>query len=73
MGRAEGCHEMGHVTGRPQAMTCGWVRLICEEPQSPPAGQEGQPVVIDVQPEIVDRTLERLQANGWQVISQWNL
>ncbi|MFO0000886.1 MAG: hypothetical protein ACK559_07140 [bacterium] len=54
-------------------MTCGWVRLICEEPQFPPAGQEGQPVVIDVQPEIVDRTLERLQANGWQVISQWTL
>lgn len=54
-------------------MTCGLVRLICEEPLDPPPGQAGNPIVIDVTKEIVAETIERLKANGWNFISVWPL
>lgn len=54
-------------------MSCGLVRLICEEPLNPPPGQEGHTVVIDVSPDEVVATVQRLKAEGWQLISEWPL
>lgn len=54
-------------------MSCGLVRLICEEPLQPPPGQEGKPLVIDVVEEEVSATVERLHGEGWQFISLWPL
>lgn len=54
-------------------MTCGLVRLICEEPLSPPQGQDGRPLVVDVLPEQVAAEVARLKAEGWQLISEWPL
>jgi len=54
-------------------MTCGLVRLICEEPTAPPPGQEGGSLVVDVLPEQVAAEVARLQAEGWQTISEWPL
>lgn len=54
-------------------MTCGLVRLICEEPLNPPPGQEGQSVVVDVLPEQVAAEVARLKTEGWQLISEWPL
>lgn len=54
-------------------MTCGYVRLICEEPDNPPEGQQGKPLVIDVKQEHVAQTVKQLQADGWQTISEWPL
>lgn len=54
-------------------MACGLVRLICEEPLTPPPGQEGKPVVIEVTPQQVSIELARLRQDGWQQISQWKL
>ena len=52
-------------------MTCGLIRLICEEPTAPPSGQEGQPLVVDVAPAEVAAEAARLQGEGWQVVSEW--
>lgn len=54
-------------------MTCGYVRLICEEPLKPPEGQQGQPLVLDVEEEFVVETTDRLLSQGWKLISKWNL
>jgi hypothetical protein len=54
-------------------MTCGLIRLICEEPLSPPPGQEGRPLVVDIAPEQVAAEVARLQGEGWQVVSEWPL
>ncbi|MBU6251207.1 MAG: hypothetical protein KGO47_08590 [Cyanobacteria bacterium REEB417] len=54
-------------------MTCGLVRLICEEPTVPPPGQDGRPLVLDVRPEDVAAEVARLQDEGWQTISEWPL
>jgi hypothetical protein len=54
-------------------MTCGYVRLICEEPFEPPEGQQGQPLVLDVEEELVVETTNRLLSQGWQRISKWKL
>jgi hypothetical protein len=54
-------------------MTCGPVRLICEEPLAPPSDQDGCPLVVDVLPEAVAAEVARLQAEGWRVVSKWPL
>jgi len=54
-------------------MTCGLIRLICEEPLSSPPGQEGRPLVVDIAPEQVAAEVARLQGEGWQVVSEWPL
>jgi hypothetical protein len=55
-------------------MTCGLVRLICEEPTALPPGQEGsRSLVVDVLPEQVAAEVARLQSEGWQTISEWPL
>lgn len=54
-------------------MTCGLIRLICEEPTAPPPGQDGRPLVFDVPPERVAAEVSRLQAEGWQLITEWPL
>lgn len=54
-------------------MSCGIVRLICEEPLTPPPGQEGKPVVVEVLPQHVLTELARLRRDGWQHISEWHL
>ena len=54
-------------------MSCGIVRLICEEPLNPPPGQEGKPVVVEVLPQHVSTELARLRRDGWQHISEWHL
>lgn len=54
-------------------MTCGLIRLICEEPIDPPPGHDGRPLVVDVTPEQLSAELTRLQAEGWQLISEWPL
>ena len=54
-------------------MTCGLIRLICEEPLAPPPGSDGRPLVVDVRPEAVAAEVARLQAEGWQVVSEWPL
>jgi hypothetical protein len=65
---------VGHASrGRPSQMTCGYVRLICEEPLKPPEGQQGQPLVLDVEEEFVVETTDRLLSQGWKLISKWNL
>jgi hypothetical protein len=51
------------------AMSCGLIRLICEEPSAPPAGQDGKPLVVDVEPHQVVAEVARLQAEGWRVVS----
>lgn len=51
----------------------GLIRLICELPIDPPQGQEGEPVVNDIEAEDVAIEMARLHANGWQLISQWLL
>lgn len=54
-------------------MTCGIVRLICEEPLIPPPDLEGVPTVVDVEPKDVARMVATLQQQGWQYISEWHL
>lgn len=54
-------------------MSCGLIRLICEEPLFPPEGGEGQPLVVDVEPERVAAEVARLQAEGWRLITEWPL
>jgi hypothetical protein len=54
-------------------MTCGLIRLICEEPTAPPPGQDGRPLVVDVAPAEVAAEVARLQAEGWRVVSEWPL
>jgi hypothetical protein len=54
-------------------MTCGLVRLICEEPTTPPPGQDGCSLVVDVPPEAVVAEVARPQSEGWQTISEWPL
>jgi hypothetical protein len=55
-------------------MTCGLVRLICEEPLAPPADRDGCPaLVVDVLPRDVAAEVARLKARGWRVISEWPL
>ena len=54
-------------------MTCGLVRLICEEPMELPEGQESAQKVIDVAQHEVAATVARLQNEGWQYISEWPL
>lgn len=59
-------------------MTCGLVRLICEDssPSSswePPSNQQGRPLVIDVWPWEVAGELAKLRAEGWQFVTQWPL
>ena len=51
----------------------GLIRLICELPIDPPSGAVGKPVVMDVQPDQVGATVAQLQAEGWQLISEWAL
>jgi hypothetical protein len=64
---------MGHAQWWVAKMTCGYVRLICEEPTIPPEGQQGKPLVIDVKQEDVAEAVKQLQADGWQTISEWPL
>lgn len=54
-------------------MSCGLIRLICEEPTAPPAGQDGKPLVVDVEPHQVASEVARLQGEGWQIVSEWPL
>jgi hypothetical protein len=53
----------------------GIIRLICEEPLEPPDSWDGSPLVVDVDPDPdrVAAEVERLQAAGWQLISEWPL
>lgn len=54
-------------------MSCGLVRLICEEPLIPPPDQAGKPLVLDLPAEEVAAEVARLKAEGWHFISQWQL
>ena len=56
-------------------MTCGLIRLICEEPAEPPPDGDGQAqrLVVDVPAADVPAEVLRLQAQGWRVISEWPL
>ena len=51
----------------------GLVRLICEEPLLPPEGHGDRPLVVDVDPAEVAATVQRLQAEGWRLITEWPL
>ena len=51
----------------------GIIRLICEEPQQPPAGQEGEPVTFDLPIDSVTAKLNELQQLGWTLVTQWSL
>jgi hypothetical protein len=54
-------------------MTCGLIRLICEESLAPPPGQEGRSIVVDVPPWRVGITVALLWVRGWHVVSRWPL
>ena len=54
-------------------MSCGLIRLICEEPLDPPPDHDGRPLVVDVTPDQVAAEVQRLQRAGWRFISQWSL
>lgn len=49
----------------------GLVRLICEQPT--PKGQDGEPVVFDLDPHMVNAKIKSLKAAGWEKITQVNL
>jgi hypothetical protein len=50
-------------------MTCGLIRLICEDPQDPPTRAR----FVDVPPWRAGIAMALLRIRGWRVVSRWPL
>lgn len=63
---------MGDASGV-AAMTCGLVRLICEEPVENTKAKDGSQKVFDVDPDQAEGIKLMLINEGWSVVSEWLL